>query len=80
MFILESKWMFVPDVMKLPPDVPEISHSQEWDVCEVTVTLTFDHQNQMMWPNLKKFPQGVPEILYSREWDGQMDGWTTPKT
>lgn len=42
-FILESKWKFVPNEIKFPPDGPETSCWQEWDWCEVMVTL-------ILWP------------------------------
>lgn len=37
--------MFVQELKSFPQGGPVISHSQEWDGCEVTVTLTYDHQN-----------------------------------
>lgn len=39
-FILEFKWRFVPDVLKFPPNVPELSSSIELEQNEVTATLT----------------------------------------
>lgn len=39
-FILESNWMYVPDIMKFPQGMSDISRSLEWYGCEVTVTLT----------------------------------------
>lgn len=45
LFTHESKWAFVPNVVKVPPGFSEISHWWEWNGHEVTVCLTTGHQN-----------------------------------
>ena len=56
--------------------------------CEVTVTLTFDHQNLISYSlsptefhsDLNTFPRGVLEILSSQEQDGRTDRRTDGRT
>ena len=81
--ILGSKWMLVPDVMKFPVSVPDLSCSQEH---EFPVTLTFDirplKSNQFIFeskwrfvPDLKKLPQSVLEVSC---WQNQ-ENWEMEK-
>lgn len=55
------KWTLTPDVMNLPPDIPELSHSQQWNRHKLWGTLNCDNQHfitlifsmDQVW---KKFP------------------------
>ena len=58
--------MFLPDVMKFPQGLTDISQAQDWDGCEFTVIQTFDNH---LWQiessehvELKEIPRRVSAI------------------